>query len=384
MNTAQLFLALACSAPLFGQGKVPTRQSDADAILLQARSEPVEIEAYVFRQLRGQRRSITQTMVSETLDRLRDRAHSAQTWYPRFPVTSIIPEGYSGLLSASKFDLSGLSIFLGTLGPELPISTLRRMLASLPRGAPEQATCDVPVFRSRLPLFHFVAQHWQELYPTAYDQLTGFGGLASQIDSAFDLANFLDLTLQVNAKSHTDVAVPLSYAASALDRLTTPACGGNPLQVQFGFGVMMDRAITLAKDYELSETLLTKYRDFVARSVGQSICTIDGRPDSNETTARRRLVDSVNKTIASSGPEHVSKISQDEVTRREQERVLLGKQSRFSMDHNIKEHLKQQRLAIMPFMMDPQFAASNPVQLDIMAKQYLADWQQWNPGEDEL
>jgi len=359
-------LLILWAVPLVAQ----TKKTPEEELLLTVRSEPVELEAYAFQRVVNKLPAVS---ASAEAARLRQRAGTAQSWYPRLPRTTTIPLGYSGLVAASKLGLSGLEIDLGSVHfAPAPPALERRLLAELPHTTPKGATCESATFETRLPIFWFVAENWDRLFPNPNDQMREFADLSAQIDSAFDLANFADLVVRVADKEKTDVTLPLSYIESALDKLgSAPVSGAAPLQTQFGFGVAMEKALARARDVGLADSMLAKYRQFAVRSIGQPICKKGPGPDPLERSARRKLADSVNRAGALIGAHSFSPISTDEMAEGEAKSTLLDAQPPV-VDQRELDDFVHQAMAIAK--------SDHP---DQSVSEYVAHWARWEPQAEQ-
>ncbi len=378
--------------PGFCQAVPPPSQEDIQVAkcrdsLTAARSESVEIEAYIFHQLKETGCRFPPKLLAEENDRLSQRTVTAEVWYPRFPATSTIPDGYSGVVAAMKFRLSGLEILLDTLKTDDPASAIkaRRVLAELRKVQPVKPTCQAPYLSSRFSLYRYLVLNGKSLYPGRDEQFDLFSRLGSEIGSPHDLAGFAELTSSFEFRDSAGFDGAVSQIVAALFRVVSPPCGSVLLIRQMGLPVTIDRLAKGVKARGQSPwALLSAYREFAVRSLGAPICRAasgtTNTPDPNEANARLLLADSVNAEIAELHLDGLPLIDKDALQELQADRKVLDeKPVSFPTDPQVETSLR----SLQGYFRSPALAGEKRGDLVAGVEAFLTGWRAWTPPSSD-
>jgi hypothetical protein len=344
-----------------------------------ARSEPVEVEAYVFRKLLEKGPFLGPKESAQEEKRVRERAISASSWLPELLASSDVEHGYVGVGLKLASRMSGIEISLESLERDRSLDgkSVRRALQELPRPMASDATCDLPIISSSFPLHRYVAKHGKELYRSPAEQVAFLVDEASRVHNAFDLKGWIDVAESFGLTEVADVNVVGGQLSGLLSRASVGGCASSTLIQMFDFGGGVAASVKRLDIRGVSSApVYSAYRGFITRTLASPVCKGEG-PSSQETRARRRLRADYNllvsgKTIAGASP-----ITDDEVTKLEAGRTIADQAP---ADFSPPPELEKALLTVSAFAQDPPIARDRVQAAHDVLDDFFYRWRHWEPS----
>jgi hypothetical protein len=379
VSLTPLFL-LSVLAAMAQSSSKPKAPPDPRLRLLEAsRSEPVEVEAYVFRKLLEKGSFLGPKEVAQEEGRIRDRAISASNWLPELLANSDVEHGYYGLALESASRLSGIEISVESLERDhsLDRKAILRILQELPRPVAADPSCDLPIISSSFPLHRYLAKHGKELYRTRAEQVAFLVEEASRVHNAFDLKGWIDVAESFGFAEASDVNVVGGQLSGLLSRIDTGGWASSTLIQLFDFGGSVASSIRRLDDHGVSSApVYAAYRSFIARTLKSPVCKGEG-PASQETRARRRLRKDYNLLIEGKTIAGAPAISDEEATKLEAGRSVVDQApTEFSPPPELEKAL----LAVAAFVQDPPGTQSRAQTARDVLEDFFYRWRHWEPA----
>ena len=374
------FVPIFLMAALSVIAQAPPKSEEAE-ILEAARREPVEVEAFVYWRLRDSGRPIPAKVLAEAIRSLRERAASAAEWYPHMPSVPHIPDGYGGFFRSSQLNLNGFAIFLDALDADAALTqrVLRDELSRLPHTPTVDPKCNVPLYSTRTPLYGYLRKKAATLYSTR-DQQTGLlADLAAGIDSAYEVALFAQLASAFPWREREDLSLAAGYLITALGRVPVLPTGASALNRSVTLSPSIERVVDYLKNSEQSPYgLINAYRDFTLRQLAAPICTADAALSSEESTARRQMVEAANG-MAAAVPLPIPVVTVAEIADLESKRSQLNETV---PTYAPPATVKQQLAVLLAYSRSPTIATEKPAEAAEAMAEFTRRWRLWDEGPD--
>ena len=348
-------------------------------LLDSARSEPVEVEAYVFRKLLEKGPFLGPKESAHEERRIRERAISASSWLPELLANSNVEHGYFGAGLKSTIRMSGIEISLESLERDRSLDgkMVRRELEELPRPVGADATCDLPIVSSSFPLYRYAAKHGKELFRNRAEQVAFLVEEASRVHNAFDLKGWMDVAESFGFTEVSDVNVVGGQLSGLLSRTSVGGCASSTLIQMFDFGGGVAAAIKRLDSSGVSSApVYSAYRGFITRTLASPVCKGEGQ-SSQETRARRRLRADYNLLVAGKTIAGASPVADDEVTRLEAGRAIVDlAPAEFSPPPALEKAL----LAAAAFAQAPPKTRDQTQAARDVLDDFFYGWRHWEPS----